>query len=731
MKQFKLTILLTILLCMVGVKAMAHDIEAKNADGVTIYYKWEKGKTGLIVSYQGSKYSAYEDEYWLDVVIPESVNVDGRSYPVTSIGDEAFKYCSGLTSITIPSSVTSIGNEAFLWCERLTSITIPSSVTKISGWAFIGCISLSSIIVMNGNTVYDSRNNCNAIIETATNELIAGCQNTVIPNSVTSIGDYAFNQCDGLTSITIPNSVTSIGDCAFNGCDGLAYVYIGYGVREIGDRAFYGCSGRPKIYLFPLTPPYIYEKTFDRYVTLLINQNGKEEYSKTSYWFNIFSWASSYDWHIFDPSDFNINFDGNEGGSEAPKQEYTLTYIVDGEVYKTVTIKEEESIMPETEPTKEGYTFSGWSEIPEIMPANNVTITGIFTVNKYKLTYKVDGEEYKSFEIEYGTTITPPETDPVKEGYTFSGWSEIPETMPADDVTVTGTFTKGSYKLTYMVDGAVYKTVTYDYGTSITLESAPTKEGYTFSGWSETPQTMPAEDVTVMGSFTINKYKLTYVIDGQEYKSYEIEYGASTTAEPTPTKEGYTFSGWSWIPSKMPAEDVIVTGTYIAIKYKLTYKVDGVEYKTSEIEYGAAIIPETAPSKEGYTFSGWSWMPSKMPAEDVTITGMFVINKYKISYIIDGEVYKTEEVEYGAEIHTPNPEAHEGYDFTWGDYPSTMPAEDITINGTYTPTDIKAVFAIEPDVKIFTVSGKPLNKLQKGINIIKMSDGSTKKVLVK
>ena len=186
----------------------------------------------------------------------------------------------------------------------------------------------------------------------------------------------------------------------------------------------------------------------------------------------------------------------------------------------------------------------------------------------FKLIYKVDGVEYKSFDVEYGSAITP-ESAPTKEGYFFSGWSMIPATMPANDVTVTGSFTKGAYKLTYIVDGEVYKTLGYDYGSTITSEPAPTKEGYTFSGWSEIPATMPAKDVTVTGTFTINKYKLTYKVDGVEYKSSDVEYGSAITPEAAPTKEGYTFSGWSEIPATMPAHDVTVTGTFTINKYMM------------------------------------------------------------------------------------------------------------------------------------------------------------------
>ena len=144
---------------------------------------------------------------------------------LTKIDNYTFYGCTSLTRITIPNSVTSIGNYAFAGCTSLTSITIPSSVTSIGNGAFSDCTGLTSITVEEGNTVYDSRNDCNAIIEKSSNKLIAGCKTTIIPNSVTSIGEDAFGGCTGLTSITIPSSVTSIEWGAFNGCTSLQNVY--------------------------------------------------------------------------------------------------------------------------------------------------------------------------------------------------------------------------------------------------------------------------------------------------------------------------------------------------------------------------------------------------------------------------------------------------------------------------------------------------------------------------
>ena len=209
-------------------------------------------------------------EYSGEVVIPESVEHEGTAYSVTSIGDYAFGGFSGLTSVTIPNSVTSIGEEAFYKCSALTSVTIPNSVTSIGSTAFERCYGLTSVAIPNSveSIGEEAFYYCDALTSVHISDIAAWCnidfgdsesnplhyahhlylngeevKDLVIPNSVTSIRNYAFDGCSGLTSVTIPNSVTSIGRAAFNGCSGLTSVTIPNSVTSIGDFAFERCSG--------------------------------------------------------------------------------------------------------------------------------------------------------------------------------------------------------------------------------------------------------------------------------------------------------------------------------------------------------------------------------------------------------------------------------------------------------------------------------------------------------
>ena len=175
----------------------------------------------------------------------------------------AFGGCSGLTELTLPNRVRIIEVSAFECCSGLTELTLPNSVKSIGDGAFAYCSGLEKITVESGNSRYNSRDNCNSIIDKKTNTLIAGCKNSVIPNSVARIDGLAFCGCSGLTELTLPNSVTSIGDGAFRGCRGLTGLTLPNSVTSIGESAFYLCSGLSKITSLAEIPPVCGSGVFD------------------------------------------------------------------------------------------------------------------------------------------------------------------------------------------------------------------------------------------------------------------------------------------------------------------------------------------------------------------------------------------------------------------------------------------------------------------------------------
>ena len=313
MKNYYLPVVLLLLALLMPVTASAYDFEV---DG--IYYN--KNGTEATVTYKELKYLSYKDT----VIIPSTVTYLDTTYTVTAIGNNAFENCSTLRKVTIPNTVKDIQERAFMGCSLLSSVFLPSSIRTIGPRAFQNCTRMDNphltnvtsignmafynsnirgvyvpktltsigneafghceiywIEVYEGNPVYDSREDCNAIIETATNTIVVGCESTTVPNTVTTIGERSFSGCEGLTELVLPNSVTTIGSWAFYECSNFrtinlpnslttiknsAFCYcrsldnivIPFSVTELGVGAFFGCSALNKI-----TIPYSITKIGD------------------------------------------------------------------------------------------------------------------------------------------------------------------------------------------------------------------------------------------------------------------------------------------------------------------------------------------------------------------------------------------------------------------------------------------------------------------------------------
>ena len=256
-------------------------------------------------------------------------------------------------------------------------------------------------------------------------------------------------------------------------------------------------------------------------------------------------------WAKWEINQYTITFDTNGGSEIAPiTQDYGTEITVPAD------------------PTRKGYTFKGWDkEIPETMPAENITVKAQWGINQYTITFDTNGgSEIAPITQDYGTEITAPD-NPTRKGYTFKGWDkEIPETMPAENITVKAQWEINQYTITFDTNGgSEIAPITQDYGTEITAPDNPTRKGYTFKGWDkEIPKTMPAENITVKAQWEINQYTITFDTNGgSEIAPITQDYGTKITAPDNPTRKGYTFKGWDKeIPETMPAENITITARW-------------------------------------------------------------------------------------------------------------------------------------------------------------------------
>ena len=289
----------------------------------------------------------------------------------------------------------------------------------------------------------------------------------------------------------------------------------------------------------------------------------------------------TYTGHTFKGWYDNENLTGSPvtaiGGAETGNKEYWAKWEIN---QYTVTVKPENGKAdiiitqdygtPITAPTltREGYTFKGWDkEIPETMPADNITVKAQWEINQYTIAFDTNGgSEITPITQDYGTKITAPDK-PTRKGYTFKGWDkEIPKTMPAENITVKAQWEINQYTITFDTNGgSEIAPITQDYGTEITAPDNPTRKGYTFKGWDkEIPETMPAENMTVKAQWEINQYTIAFDTNGgSEIAPITQDYGTEITAPDNPTRKGYTFKGWDKeIPKTMPAENITITARW-------------------------------------------------------------------------------------------------------------------------------------------------------------------------
>lgn len=518
---------------------------------------------------------------------------------VTSIGDKAFYNCSGLTSVTIPNSVTSIGGSAFGGCSGLTYITIPSSVTSIVGNAFSNCSGLMSISVSSGNTVYDSRENCKAIIKTASNRLIAGCKNTTIPATVTSIGSFAFSGCSGLTSITIPSSVNSIGRYAFSGCSGLTSIVIPSSVDSIGDNVFMGCSGLNTIICYANNPPVIvgsssYFGNCGHIVdTLIVPCNRESNYSSWSSFFSEITCVNLYTVSV----QCNNAFFGTVLGAG--------NYIQGSAVSISAT-------------ANYGYHFIRWNDNVTTNPRtvqliSDTAFIAFFEPNQYTVSVSADNPNFGTVSgngtFDYGSTISLVATP--QSHCHFVRWSdnntENPRNLTVEnDISLTAYFAMDQHHVSAISDNPDWGIVSgggnYNYGSCVTLIALPIDSHRQFISWNDgdtnaTRTITLISDTSFTAFFTSDRYSVS-ASSAQPAMGFVTgdgiyDYGSTATVTAHPNN-GYQFLYWN-------DGNGSISRTFVVTRDREFVAYFGQEQGIDDVENGSHVCLYPNPASERVT----------------------------------------------------------------------------------------------------------------------------------
>ena len=406
--------------------------------------------------------------------------------------------------------------------------------------------------------------------------------------------------------------------------------------------------------------------------------------------------------------------------------------------------------------TYTGHTFKGWYDNEGLTGDPVMAIGGTemgnkeywakWEINQYTITFDTaGGSAIAPITQDYGTAITAP-ADPTREGYTFAGWdTAIPATMPAHNMTITAQWTVNQYTITFDTDGgSEVAPITQDYGSAITAPAAPTREGYTFTGWDKTiPATMPAGDMTITAQWTVNQYTITYDLDGGTAEgnpdTYTVETDAFTLKNPT--RPGYTFTGWSG--TGLTGEDNLTltipkgstgnrsyTAHWSLNTYSITYDLNGGTASGNPTSYTveSATITLNQPTKTGYTFTGWSGtdltgednLTVTIPAGstgDRSYTAHWSLNTYSITYDLDGGTASGNPDFYTVESSTItlNPPTRTGYTFIGWSGTDLSGSDNLTVtiptgsigNRSYTAHWSLNTYSITYDLDGGTAFGNP------------------------
>jgi len=359
---------------------------------------------------------------------------------------------------------------------------------------------------------------------------------------------------------------------------------------------------------------------------------------------------------------------------------YNAYFNVDG-LITTVPTAFGATIVVPPNLTKPGYTFAGWLPVvPATMPAANQTFVAQWILNNYTISFNsAGGSAVASIMQGYGTAVsTPP--NPTKDGYIFTGWTPaVPATMPLDGASLTAGWSINTYVASFNVDGTITNVPTV-FGATIVVPASPTRTGYTFTGWLPVPSTMPANDAIFVAQWSVNSYIANFVVDGVT-TTVSTAFGSAIATPSNPTKPGYTFAGWlPIVPATMPAANQTFVAQWTLNNYTISFNSDGGSAVASISQgYGTAITAPADPIRAGYAFAAWSpVVPATMPAGGANLVAQWTINTYTASFEVDGTITNVPTV-FGATITVPASPTKTGYTFAgWQPVPATMPAGNIT-----------------------------------------------------